>query len=231
MRLEVFSKDDWARRVTDEWIDRLHAHASMRMVLPTGGTPRPLYREFAARSPNLGNAEIYVLDEFVGLPPGHPERCDVMIQRDLVDLLDEPPIFDALDPEAADLDAEVARYAKEVASGIVDLTMLGLGLNGHVALNEPGSTAGDGARVVALHPDTVASMDADPPPREGITLGLADILASEEVWLLVTGPAKAEILARVIEDPIGPEVPATYLRDHPNALVFADEEAAAKVAQ
>jgi glucosamine-6-phosphate deaminase len=228
MRLEVFAEEGWAGRVADEWGERLRAHPGMRMVLPTGATPRPLYREMAVRSPDLRSSMVYVLDEFLGLPPGHVARCDVMMRQDFIDLLDEPPILDALDAEAEDLDAEVARFASAVASGSIDLTLLGLGANGHIALNEPGSTPEDGARVVTLHPATVASMSAvaDPPPRLGVTLGVADILRSEAVWLLVTGSGKAEILARAVDGPIGPDVPATYLQNHPDTTVFADEPAA-----
>jgi glucosamine-6-phosphate deaminase len=172
---------------------------------------------------------VFILDEFVGLPTGHPARCDTMIQQDLIALLDRPPPVNALDPDADDLDAEAARYESLVGASTVDLTLLGLGLNGHIALNEPGSSPDDGARAVDLHPTTVASMEVEPRPERGVTLGLANILASDEVWLLVNGGSKANVLARAVEGPIGPDVPATYLRTHPNAVVFADEPAAAEL--
>ena len=70
-------------------------------------------------------------------------------------------------------------------------------------------------------------MNSEPVPDQGITLGLADILASDEVWLLASGPGKARVLAVALEGPIGPEVPASFLRNHPNAVVFADSAAAA----
>ncbi len=210
-------------------MSRLDAVGGRRMVLPTGSTPRPVYRELAARLPDLSDSEVFILDEFLGLPPGHPARCDTMIQQDLIALLERPPPVNALDPDVDDLDAEAARYESLVGASTVDLTLLGLGLNGHIALNEPGSSPDDKARVVDLHPTTVASMDAEPRPERGVTLGLANILASDEVWLLVSGAAKAEVLARAVEGPIGPDVPATYLRTHPNAVVFADEAAAAQL--
>ena len=208
-------------------MSRLDRADGLRMVLPTGGTPRPVYRELAARSADLSNSEVFILDEFLGLPPGHPARCDTIIDRDLIALLDRPPPVNALDPDADDLNAEAARYEAAVAAKPVDLTMLGIGLNGHIALNEPGSTPDDGARVVDLHPETMIAMDSEPVPDQGITLGLADILASEEVWLLVSGTGKAKVLALALEGPIGPDVPASFLRDHPNAVVFADVPAAA----
>jgi glucosamine-6-phosphate deaminase len=212
-------------------MSRLDAGGGLRMVLPTGATPRPVYRELAARAPDLGDSEVFILDEFLGLPPGHPARCDTMIQQDLIALLDRPPPVNALDPDADALDAEAARYESLVGASTIDLTLLGLGLNGHIALNEPGSTPDDRSRVVDLHSTTMNAMAsaADPPPTRGVTLGLANILASDEVWLLVNGGSKAEVLARAVEGPIGPDVPATYLRTHPNAVVFADEPAATEL--
>ncbi len=207
-------------------MSRLDRADGLRMVLPTGGTPRPVYRELAARSADLSDSEVFILDEFLGLPPGHLARCDTIIDRDLIALLDRPPPVYALDPDADDLNAEAARYEAAVAAKPVDLTMLGIGLNGHLALNEPGSTPDDGARVVDLHPETMIAMDSEPVPEQGITLGLANILASEEVWLLVSGTGKAKVLALALEGPIGPDVPASFLREHPNAVVFADVPAA-----
>jgi len=228
MRIEVLPPEKWAGRVADEWMSRLRADPTLRMCLPTGGTPKQLYREMAARAPDLSRAEVFILDEFVGLPPGNPARCDVMLQRDFMGLLDRPPVLDALDPAADDLEAEALRYETIVTSGGLDLILLGLGLNGHVALNEPGSHPAERVRVVDLHPATVRYVTeaSGIPAQQGLTLGLANILESREVWLLVTGAAKAGMLAEVVEGSIGPDVPATYLRSHDNLVVFADEPAA-----
>jgi glucosamine-6-phosphate deaminase len=203
----------------------------MRMVLPTGRTPRPVYRELGRRGLDLRDSDVYLLDEFLGLPVGHPARCDTMIEADLIALLDRSPRLHTLDPDAADLGAELAGYEAAVESAPVDLVMLGLGPNGHVALNEPGSTADGRARVVELHPSTMGGLAAvaDPPPTKGATLGLATILGADEVWLLVSGQAKAGILAAAVEGPVGPGVPASFLRTHPNAVVYADQEAAARL--
>jgi glucosamine-6-phosphate deaminase len=228
MRIEVFPPGEWAGRVADLWIDRLRSDPGLRMCLPTGVTPRPLYREMAARKPDLSRTEAFVLDEFIGLPPGDPARCDVMFDRDLVSLLDRPPVVRSLDPAAADLDEEAARYEEAISAGGLDLTLLGLGRNGHVGLNEPGSTASERVRVVGLHPTTMryAAETSAVVPKQGLTLGLGNILESREVWLLVTGSDKAEILVRAVEGPVGPEVPAAYLQTHPNCVLFADEPAA-----
>jgi glucosamine-6-phosphate deaminase len=227
LNVEVFPTDEWGATVAT----RLAARArrpGLRLCLPTGSTPRPAYAALAARHGVLAGTEVFLLDEFV-LPPGHPARCDSMLQRDLLDLLDvAPAALHRLDVAAADREGETARYDALVRSGGLDLTLLGLGMNGHLGLNEPGSTDASPTRFARLTDATIRSAAAyggDRAPEWGATLGLATILASREIWLLVTGAHKAEILQRVVKGPIGPDVPATYLRQHPNTVVLADENA------
>jgi glucosamine-6-phosphate deaminase len=117
-----------------------------------------------------------------------------------------------------------------VRDGGLTLAILGLGGNGHLGLNEPGSGRETITRVVQLTPDTgghATSYGSDTPATWGVTLGIDTLLAAEELWLLVTGTHKAEILARAMTDDIGPDLPATFLRTHQNVTVLADEDAAA----
>lgn len=228
MDIEVNPADEWGSTVATRLAART-AQPGLRLCLPTGNTPRPVYAALASHPAVLARTEVFLLDEFV-LPPGHPARCDSMLQRDLLDLLDVAPrALHCLDVAAVDREAETARYDALVHEGGLDLTLLGLGMNGHLGLNEPGSTADAPTRFVPLSEATMRSAAAyggDARPQWGATLGLATILASREIWLLVTGTHKAEILQRVLTGPIGPDVPATYLREHPNTVVLADAAAA-----
>ena len=173
---------------------------------------------------------VYLLDEF-GLPPHSPSRCDEMIQRDLLDRLPGPPgAFDALDVEATDLDAECARYEASIRDGGLDLAVLGLGGNGHLGLNEPGSDRATVTRVVELTAETSehsTDYGSDQAARWGVTMGIDTLLSARAIWLLVTGSHKAAILERTLSAPIGPDVPATFLRLHNMVTVYADGEAAA----
>ena len=149
-----------------------------------------------------------------------------------MDRLVPPPggfiAFDVDDPSPDDacrrFDAAVA------AAGGLDLVVLGLGRNGHVGVNEPGSAADSPTRKVAL---AAATQDAarrygiDSPPTHGVTLGMAAILAAPEVWLLVSGGEKAAILARALEGPATEDVPASLLQHHAGLTVIADASAAA----
>lgn len=228
--LHVTPGDGWGASVGALLADRLESQPGTRLCLPTGNTPNPAYAAFAASGGSLTETEVLLLDEFV-LPDGHPARCDVMLARALLDLLPEPPrTLHRLNVAAENLHAECQRYEALIAERPLDLTLLGLGANGHLGLNEPGTAVDSPTRVVSLHPDTIrhaADYGAGIAPDRGVTMGMKAILGSKEIWLLVTGGHKAEILNRALSGPIGAEVPASYLQDHPNVVVLADEAAAA----
>ena len=234
--LEVLPSEEWAERVAAHLAARLRATPAIRMCLPTGDTPSPVYASLVAAiargHASLAEATIVLLDEYVGLPPDDPARCDARLRRELIDPVDAKPRafhpirVDELAPEeaAADLD--------RVAADGLDLTLLGLGANGHVGMNEPGSTADSPTRIVPLAAPTreaATGYGAASAPAAGITLGLDRILESAEVWLLVTTERKAEVLARALLGREGPDCPASYLRRHPRLRVLADEPAAARV--
>ena len=204
-------------------------HPLARLCLPTGDTPGPLY-EIAAPTIDFGASEVFLLDEFC-LPAGDPARCDEVFRRAFLSRLHSQPVaVHSFDAQASDLEAECGRIERLIDDGGLDLTVLGLGGNGHLGLNEPGSAADGLTRVVSLaRPTKDAATEkygSLVEPEHGITIGMRQILASREIWLLVTGSHKAEILRRVLSDPIGPDLPASYLRDHPNAVVLADTSAA-----
>lgn len=202
------------------------------MCLPTGSTPQPMYRRFGEAGGGLTSATVYLLDEF-GLPAGAPGRCDAALKRDLLDLVAAPPrATHSWNPQAADLASEVNRFSASVEAGGLDLTVLGIGRNGHLGLNEPGSRPADGARRVELAPSTIAAAAAsgsDPQPTWGLTLGMKEILSSARIWLLATGEHKAEILAAALAGDVTSQLPASYLREHPDVTVFCDEAAASRL--
>ena len=232
IRLEVFEDDRWAAEVAGRWQTFMERHPVARLCLPTGGTPRPLY-EIAAPVIDFGSAEVFLLDEFC-LPSGDPARCGKVFQSDFLSRLHSQPVaLHSFDAQASDLAAECDRIERLIDDGGLDLTVLGLGGNGHLGLNEPGSAADGLTRVVSLAPPTKDAVTEKygslVEPEYGMTVGMRQILASREIWLLVTGSHKAEILKRVLSEPIGPDLPASFLRDHPNTVVLADTSAARDV--
>lgn len=229
MDIEVFDDHEWADQVAKRWISHMSHHPDSRICLPTGETPRPVYTRSASQV-DLSEATIFLLDEF-DLPLGSAARCDSMLKRDLLGSLTKPPgTFHQLDATAADPETECARFDALVSDGGLRMTLLGLGGNGHLGLNEPGTRADSPTRPVRLTPTTTqaaARYDADARPVGGMTLGMQRILGSDEIWLLVTGSHKAAILGEMMNGPITPNLPASYLRNHRNTTVFADSSAAA----
>jgi glucosamine-6-phosphate deaminase len=228
------SLEAWADRVSAELAGRLQAQPELRLCLPTGLTPVPIYDRLAAAAGrgeiSFRRAAVFLLDEFGGVGPADPGRCDQMLKRWLIDRVDLPPErFHRFDL-TGDVDAECARYEALFAAGC-DLTLLGIGGNGHVGMNEPGSPADSVTRRVALDPTTVAASaryfgrETDL-PAWGVTIGIGTILRSREIWLIASGAAKAPIVGAILHDPPGPDLPASLLATHPGTVLFADDAAA-----
>jgi glucosamine-6-phosphate deaminase len=228
--LEVFADQAWAEESADRFDRFVSGRPESRLCLPTGVTVMPFYREVSRRA-NLDKAVVFLLDEFGGLPEGDPGRCETMLKRYLLEVVDGEPELMVPDVDAPDPEAEAIRYQRKIEDRGLDLAILGLGGNGHVGMNEPGSGRHATTRVVSLAPSTSdhaqEAYGATRPPTWGLTVGLEQLLAAGEVWLMVTGGHKAEILKKTLTSPVGPDVPATFLRDHPAATVLADESAAA----
>jgi 6-phosphogluconolactonase/glucosamine-6-phosphate isomerase/deaminase len=234
-RLEVLPEGEWAGTVASWLAVRLKERPELRVCLPTGDTPSPVYAELVAGEwrgeVSLRSATVVLLDEWVGLGMDDPARCEARLRDELIDQLAEPPAFVPIDVDAGpDLEAVARAHDAVVAEGL-DLVLLGLGMNGHVGFNEPGSRPDDGTRVVRLAASSqeaaTARYGARSTPSGGITVGLARLLGAGECWLLATGARKAAILKRALDEPEGSDCPASYLRRHPRLTVFADAPAAA----
>lgn len=233
--LEVIPRGEWAGTVAAWLAARLQARPDLRVCLPTGDTPSPVYAELVAATwrgdVSLASATVVQLDEWVGLPPDDPARCDHRLHGELLDQLEAAPRFVRVDVDGPD--PEAAAGAHDVAAARLDLAVLGLGMNGHVGFNEPGSRPEDPTRLVRLAVSSreaaTARYGATRVPTAGITIGLARLLEAGECWLLATGERKAGILRRALDEPEGPDCPASYLRRHPRLVVLADEEAASQL--
>lgn len=248
LRLEVLPAEGWADAVAAALAEAIAARPDLRLCLPTGSTPAPAYERLpaalAARGIDAGDVVVVLLDEYLGVPVGHPARCDATLRRQLLDRLPRPPAFVAFavadepggaDQQGAEDAALAACRAMDGAiaeAGGLDVAVLGLGANGHVGMNEPGTPADALTRPVALAASTIEAARAygiDPPPTRGLTLGIAELRRASEIWLLVRGEAKAAILARALEGPVSSDCPASLLRGHPGLRVLADEPAAAVI--
>lgn len=233
--LRFDSPSAWAGCVGALWRDRLRANPLMKACLPTGTTPAPVYAQMAASvqagQASFAGSSVFALDEFGGLAPDDPGSTGNTLRRQLVSLVDLPgAAFHALDPAAADSARECRRYDGLIGPGF-DLVLLGIGLNGHVGMNEPGSPENGSTRRVELTEATIHAsaryFQHQNLPRWGLTVGLGTILASTEIWLLASGSAKAEIVRAAVHGEVTRDIPASLLRRHPNCSLFVDADAGA----
>jgi len=213
--------------------NRLRARPRLRLVLPTGHTPLPMYAALrahaAAAALPAGDATLFQLDEYAGLGPSDERSYAAYLRRELRGVG-----FGAvrgLDGSAPDPAAECARHQALLDEGPLDLAVLGLGRDGHVAFDEPGSDVAAKVQRVALSPTTRADAALDfggehAVPREALTVGLGTLIAARELIVLVTGPHKAQALAAMLTGPRGPGFPASLLTDHPRLTVICDRDAA-----
>ena len=200
----------------------------------TGGSPLPVYRAFAGYGLEMARVRCFALDEYVGLPAGHPERYAEVVRREVTERLGlDPANVFVPDGGAADPERAAAEYEAAIAgSGGIDIQLLGIGHNGHLAFNEPGSSLESRTRVEVLAERTRQANaryfdSAADVPERCITQGLGTILEARQLLMVVHGADKAEILHRALTGPVTPDCPASALQLHPHVTVIADEGAAA----
>ena len=209
--------------------------------LATGSSPLPTYQELVRRhrsgsGPSYAGVRAFLLDEYVGLPSGHPQSYRETIFRELTDAVGIPRDRVASpDPTPEALPSAGQRYEEAIrAAGGVDLQVLGIGADGHLAFNEPGSSLGSATRLKTLTAQTRADNarffdSADQVPRHVLTQGLGTIQRARRLLLVATGAGKAEAIAAAVEGPVSASCPASVLQLHPRVTILLDEAAAARL--
>lgn len=228
MKLEILDTAQEACSAAADYIsENFPKHGVLGVA--TGDTQVPLYQELAKRPP-LSVKKAFALDEYVGLSQDDPRS----FYSYLVKLVQEPLGFAAGTIRvplgiAVDLEKEATAFESEILKEPVDLQILGVGTNGHIAFNEPGSDPSSKTRVVKLSQETRIANRADFgdfAPEAAISQGIATILRAKKLVLIATGEAKAHALSMLLAGVENPEYPVTYLASHPGLAVFADKAAA-----
>lgn len=209
--------------------------------LATGSSPLAIYDELARRCVrdqlSFRQARGFTLDEYVGLPADHPQRYRNVIDEVFVSKVDfAPGAVQGPDGLAVDIPAACAEYEAAIRdAGGVDLQILGIGTDGHIAFNEPGSSLGSRTRIKTLTRQTRMDNarffggDVDAVPTHCLTQGLATILEARHLVLVATGRQKAEAVHQLVEGPVRALWPATVLQLHPHVTVLLDEAAARRL--
>ncbi|MFE5308406.1 glucosamine-6-phosphate deaminase [Isoptericola sp. NPDC056605] len=209
--------------------------------LATGSSPLKVYDELARRHREDGlsfaDARGFMLDEYVGLDAAHPQRYRNVIETEIASRVEWPADqVSGPDGLAQDIPAACAAYERAIAdAGGVDLQLLGIGTDGHIAFNEPGSSLASRTRIKTLTAQTRVDNarffgdDVEQVPTHCLTQGLGTIMAARHLVLLATGRQKAEAVHQLVEGPISAMWPGTVMQLHPHATVLVDDAAASRL--
>ena len=213
----------------------LSAQPALRLGLATGNTFVPIYAAlvelYRAGGFSFAQTMSFNLDEYIGLPKGHEASFGAYMQRHLFDHVDLQAGRGMLPIVEGDIDTACRNYEAVIArAGGIDLQVLGIGRNGHIGFNEPGSAFDSRTRAVALTPSTREANKGDFPqgesvPPSAVTMGIGTILDAREILLVAIGASKADALRAAFEAAPSPECPASALQGHARVLVFCDEAA------
>lgn len=234
MRVRVVKDyEAMSRRAEALVVHALLRKPSLLLGVATGASPLGLYERLADRAqPALfRRMRVVGLDEWLGLPRGHPGSCERYIREKVLGPLRVPRRrYQGFRAGSRNRPAEVRRLARWLdREGPLDLAILGLGRNGHLLMNEPAEALRPRAHVARLAESTRSHTmirGLRTPPRQGMTLGMAEVLQSRAILLLVSGRAKRGALERALAGRISPRCPASFLWLHPEVTVICDREAA-----
>lgn len=204
--------------------------------LATGTSPIGLYRNlikaYEADEITFKNVVTANLDEYVGLGKDHVQSYAYFMRHNLFDHIDIlPENLNIPDGMAKDLDAECARYSAFLSANTQDLQVLGIGSNGHIGFNEPGTPFDSKTHVVNLTESTIRDNsrlfnDISEVPTKAVTMGIAEIMRSKKIIILASGANKAQAVYNAVKAKPDTSCPASVLQNHPDCTVFADKAAA-----
>ena len=205
--------------------------------LPTGSSPllayKALVKAYNAGKVSFQHVITFNMDEYCNLPREHPESYHSFMWQNLFKHIDiQPRNAHLLDGNAADLEAECKRYEEKIKShGGIQLFLAGIGPDGHIAFNEPGSSLSSRTRIKTLAQETVVANarffngDLSAVPRMALTVGVGTVLDAKEVLVLITGTHKAYALAKCIEEGVNHMFTVSAIQMHPKSIVVCDEDA------
>lgn len=233
--------DSISKWVADYLIKKIHQYKPTKekpyvLGLPTGSTPIGTYKELTNQHRkgivSFKNVVTFNMDEYVGLSTDHPQSYHYFMYEHLFSNIDIPPEnINILDGNAGDLENECEEYEKKIRKvGGINIFLGGIGPDGHIAFNEPGSSLGSRTRVKTLTYDTIVANsrffdnDISKVPRTALTVGVGTIMDAKEVLLLVSGYEKARALQNCVEEGVNHIWTVSMLQLHKHCIIVCDEE-------
>lgn len=238
--IQVKNYSEMSAKAADMLISKLHEKPNMNLGLATGGTPKGLYDRLIQDHKEHGTSYKQVtsfnLDEYVGMKPQDPNSYHYYMADALFNHIDIDVSNTHVPNGLADTPEEECRRYDEMIQnhGGIDLQILGIGQNGHIGFNEPGTSFNSPTHIVTLEESTRKANaryfnSLDEVPTQAITMGIESIMKSKEILLLISGEAKAEAMYQLLNGEITEDFPASILKKHHCVTIIADQEALAKV--
>lgn len=234
MKVIIDSAENIAAMAAQQYVSLLKRKPNAILGGATGSTPLGLYAELVrlnkAGKISFKDASSFNLDEYVGLDGTHDQSYRYFMDHNLFDHIDIDKARTRV-PSGIDI-SDPAAYDKEIqAAGGVDLQLLGIGNNGHIGFNEPGTPFGSLTHIVELTESTREAnkrffASIDEVPTHAVTMGIKTVMQARSIILMAIGPAKAPIMKEMLQGPITEKVPASVLQLHPDVTVYMDYEAA-----
>lgn len=241
MKILVFEKEEHLDAYVGEYICHfIRNHSQPVIGFATGSTPLGVYRYFIdnyqAQKVSFRQVKAFNLDEYVGLTPSHPRSFASAMKNELfshIDILLEN--INALDGSKEDMIQECQRYESLIDANPIDIQILGIGMDGHIAYNEPGSPLDGACHVVDLHQESIeSSLDygfdhIEDVPTQGVTQGIGTIMKAKQLIMMAKGEKKADLVKRMIYGEVTPDFPSSIIQRHPNVIVCLDRSAASQL--
>lgn len=239
MKVEIFKdKETLYRSVSDFYIKAINEKPNMTLGLATGTTPIPLYKNlieaYKNKQVSFKDITTFNLDEYIGLDKTHEASYAYFMRNQLFDHIDiklENTFIPSgiLEPQVA-----ISEFQKALDAHQVDIQLLGLGSNGHIGFNEPGtpfnSTTHQTDLALSTIEDNSRMFDSiEDVPTQSITMGIKDIMRASKIILIATGEQKAEAVYGMIHGPVDENLPASILQKHKDVVIYLDEAAASKL--
>ncbi|MEH7342674.1 glucosamine-6-phosphate deaminase [Bacillus sp. JJ1532] len=234
--IRTTSYEEMSLKAAEIMIDRIRNNPEITLGLATGSTPKGVYQKLI--EDHVQNQTSYKkittvnLDEYVGIDEHDPNSYHYFMKEQLLDHIDIPPSQTHLpNGMAENLHEECAKYEALIESfGGIGLQLLGIGENGHIGFNEPGTPFTSKTHMIELEENTRQANarffnSLEEVPTHAVTMGIATIMASKEIILLASGKSKAKAISQLISGEIDESIPASALKNHPNFTIIADDEA------
>lgn len=241
MKILVFEKEEQLDAYVGEYICHfIRNHSQPVIGFATGSTPLGVYRYFIdnyqAQKVSFRQVKAFNLDEYVGLTPSHPRSFASAMKNELFSYIDIlPENINALDGSKEDMIQECQRYESLIDANPIDIQILGIGMDGHIAYNEPGSPLDGACHVVDLHQESIeSSLDygfdhIEDVPTQGVTQGIGTIMKAKQLIMMAKGEKKADLVKRMIYGEVTPDFPSSIIQRHPNVIVCLDRSAASQL--